>query len=80
LEKSDAVMIPSVDGGYVLLGFKQYHPNIFQGIAWSTDTVAFETLCRIAVLRWSVAQLTRLRDIDEPSDLSYLPEGWLRHE
>ena len=80
LEESDAVMIPSMDGGYVLLGLKQYHPTVFHGIAWSTDTVAFETLCRIAVLRWSVAQLTRLRDIDEPSDLSYLPEGWLRHE
>lgn len=77
LEESDAVMIPSVDGGYVLLGLKQHHPHVFHGIAWSTDTVAFETLCRIAALGWSVAQLTSLRDIDEPSDLPYLPEGWL---
>lgn len=77
LQKSQAVIIPSTDGGYVLLGLQQYHPSIFHNIAWSTNTVAFETRCRIDLLGWSVVQLPSLRDIDEPKDLPYLPEAWL---
>lgn len=76
LASSDAVIIPSTDGGYVLLGLRQFHPSVFHGITWSTDSVAFETLCRIGSLGWTVAQLPGLRDIDEPADLVALPEGW----
>lgn len=76
LRSNDAVIIPSADGGYVLLGLKHFSPCVFQGIAWSTDSVAFETLCRIGVLQWSVAQLPMLRDIDEPADLVALPQDW----
>lgn len=77
LQSHDAVIIPSTDGGYVLLGLTQYRPRVFQGISWSTDTVAFETLCQIGALGWTVAQLPMLRDIDEPADLVALPPGWL---
>lgn len=76
LTSNDAVIIPSADGGYVLLGFKHFHPGVFQGITWSTDSVAFETLCRIGSLGWTVAQLPMLRDIDEPADLAALPQDW----
>ncbi len=77
LQSNDTVIIPSTDGGYVLLGLKQYHPRVFQGISWSTDSVAFETLCQIGALGWTVAQLPMLRDIDESADLAALPQGWL---
>lgn len=76
LESNDAVIIPSADGGYVALGLKTFNPSVFRGIAWSTESVAFETLCRIGVLQWSVAQLPLLRDIDEPADLAALPPDW----
>lgn len=76
LESNDAVIIPSADGGYVLLGLKHFSPFVFRDIAWSTESVAFETLCRIGVLKWSVAQLPMLRDIDEPADLAALPQDW----
>ncbi len=79
LQESHAVITPSTDGGYVLLGLQQYHPSIFHDIAWSTETVAFETLRRIDLLGWSVTRLPSLRDIDEPSDLPYLPAAWLRN-
>lgn len=77
IQSHDAVIVPSIDGGYALLGLKQFSPSVFQGIAWSTDSVAFATLCRIGSLGWTVAQLPMLRDIDEPEDLAALPQGWL---
>jgi len=74
LEEYETVMIPAVDGGYVLLGVRYFDPLIFQGIAWSTSTVAEETRKRIAHLGWSFREWPALPDIDEPGDLRYLPE------
>lgn len=76
LQDCDAVIMPSTDGGYVLLGLNRFDPHLFRDIAWSTDTVASETLDRIGKLGWSVAQLPALTDIDVPEDLACLPEGW----
>ena len=77
LETQDSVMIPAFDGGYVLFGFKQVAARLFSTIEWSTASVAKVTQQRLAELRWSVALLEPLPDIDEPEDLQYLPEGWL---
>ena len=77
LETQDSVMIPAFDGGYVLFGFKQVAARLFSNIEWSTASVAKVTQQRLAELRWSVALLEPLPDIDEPEDLPYLPEGWL---
>lgn len=71
----DAVMIPAEDGGYVLIGLRQprpgVFPEVFQGIAWSTDSVATQTRERLqaAGARWK--ELPVLWDVDEPPD-------WLR--
>ena len=75
----NAVMIPALDGGYVLLGFKQAHAQLFADMLWSTDSVAAVTQQRIAALQWSLALLPPLRDIDEPADLAHLPYAWLGH-
>ena len=77
LETQDSVMIPAFDGGYVLFGFKQVAARLFSNIEWSTASVAKVTQQRLAELRWSVALLAPLPDIDEPKDLCYLPNGWL---
>lgn len=77
LQTSDAVIAPAMDGGYVLLGFKRFDPSLFEGIAWSTSSVAEATRQRIADLSWRLREFTALRDIDEPEDLQYLPAGWL---
>lgn len=72
IESNDAVLIPTLDGGYALLGIRSFDPSIFEGIAWSTSTVAEDTVKRIGALGWSLSIGEPLRDIDEPEDLSHL--------
>lgn len=68
----DATLVPAFDGGYVLLGLSRFHRSLFEGIAWSTDRVAKETVQRLKQLEWSVQHLPMLHDIDEPEDLKWL--------
>lgn len=77
LAKHEAVMIPAHDGGYVLLGLKQYHPRLFADIPWSTAQVAALTQQRLSQLQWGVEVLPALHDVDMPQDLPHLPLGWL---
>lgn len=77
LQQCDATLFPTADGGYALLGVNQFHPSLFSDIAWSTETVFFETLGRLGNLGWSVHSHPRLHDIDVPADLEWLPKGWL---
>lgn len=72
LEKNDTVIYPTVDGGYALLGLKRYDPVLFSGIAWSTQTVAEETVKRILDLGWTIEIGNTLHDIDVPGDLHWL--------
>jgi rSAM/selenodomain-associated transferase 1 len=76
LENADAAMAPAVDGGYVALALKRYHPRLFERIDWSTSTVAAETLRRLEELGWPTRQLPAMHDIDEPQDLQWLPAEW----
>jgi hypothetical protein len=69
LATHDAVLHPAADGGYVLLGLSRFDRSIFEGIAWSTPTVAADTIARIAALGWSLDLRETLRDVDEPADL-----------
>ncbi len=71
---SDSVMIPARDGGYVLLGLRAFDPRIFEGIAWSTESVAAETRRRIRDLAWTLSEYPPLPDIDEEDDLRFLPK------
>ena len=80
LQHCDATLIPTADGGYVLLGLNRFHPTLFDGIEWSTGSVAQETRRRLAALHWSVREAPPLHDIDEPADLRWLPRGWLGGE
>lgn len=76
LDTHDAFMQPTIDGGYALLALRAFHPLIFHDIRWSTDTVAFETLCRAGRLGWRVLSRRALHDIDAPPDLRWLPADW----
>ena len=69
LERHDAVIHPALDGGYALLGLTQFDASLFEGVAWSTATVAADTIARIGALGWSLHVGDTLRDIDEPADL-----------
>jgi rSAM/selenodomain-associated transferase 1 len=74
LPTSDAVIHPTMDGGYALLGLRHFEPSLFQGIAWSGPTVAADTISRIEGLGWSLVVGETLQDIDEPEDLTAVGE------
>ncbi len=67
---NDAVIHPTLDGGYALLGLRRFDASVFEGIEWSGPTVAAETIGRIEALGWSVFVGETLRDVDVPADLA----------
>lgn len=77
LSRHDAVFVPTLDGGYALIGLRHAEPLLFDGIAWSTAQVMAQTRQRLAAAGMSHAELPVLTDIDEPADLAFLPAGWL---
>ena len=76
LQHADATLVPTADGGYVLLGLNRFHASLFDDIEWSTDGVAAETRRRLARLGWRVQDEPTVHDIDEPADLRWLPREW----
>jgi hypothetical protein len=70
LERSDAVLFPAEDGGYVLLGLRRFDASLFDGIAWSTRAVLAETAARIEALGWALHLGPTLADVDGPADLA----------
>lgn len=73
LHRHEAVIHCTLDGGYALLGLRQFSPLLFGDMPWSTDAVAGTTLDRLAQLGWAVHVGEVLHDVDEPQDLKYLP-------
>lgn len=69
LKKKDVVIAPSDDGGYSLLGLRNTNKNIFENIAWSTNTVFNQTVKRIKANEMSVGILNKLNDIDTEDEL-----------
>ncbi|MFP5414556.1 MAG: TIGR04282 family arsenosugar biosynthesis glycosyltransferase [Gammaproteobacteria bacterium] len=65
----DAVLGPAEDGGYVLLGLKRNHPQLFMDVDWGTGQVLEQTRDRLRQLGWRWRELPALADIDEPADL-----------
>jgi len=68
LTRHAVVMVPSVDGGYVLLGGTCPFPDLFSHMEWSTSTVASETRRRLEASGTSWAELPALRDVDTADD------------
>ncbi len=67
-----AVLGPSTDGGYYLLGLKFAHQRLFEDIAWSTDRVAEQTFARAKEIGLDVEVLPAWYDIDDIEDLRLL--------
>jgi len=68
LESCDVVLGPSHDGGYYLIGLKELHPKLFEGMDWGSERVREQTLHAAEELRLSVHQLEMRRDIDTYAD------------
>lgn len=69
LDAHDAVMGPSRDGGYYLLGLNEMHRSLFEAKNWGTDSVASATLDDFNRLDLSYGLLEPLNDIDDEQDL-----------
>lgn len=69
---SDAVLGPTDDGGYYLLGMKNIDNLIFRDIPWGQPNVAEITRERMHKLGWKWLELDCLWDIDTPEDIDKL--------
>lgn len=71
------VVVPSVDGGYCLIGARTIEAAkpLFEDMAWSTPHVLDETLRRATATGLHVTVLETQRDIDELQDLQWLRDA-----
>ena len=67
-----AVLGPSSDGGYYLLGIKTAHHRLFEDIAWSTERVAEQTRERADEIKLDVHTLPVWYDVDDVEGLRRL--------
>jgi hypothetical protein len=70
LDDANVVLIPAEDGGYVLIGMRAVHEELFSGIAWGAASVFQETRARISSLGLKAIELPALWDIDTEDDLA----------
>ena len=73
LDDKDVVIGPAKDGGYVLIGMKQFYPNLFTHIEWGQSSVLSKTLKKIDEKSLQYQLLPALHDIDIPADLNFIP-------
>lgn len=64
----ELVISPAEDGGYGLLGMKQFYAELFEGKTWGTGSVFENTKQNLEKLQVKVAYLPMVWDVDEPAD------------
>lgn len=69
MEDCEAVIGPTFDGGYYLLGLKSFRMELFKNIEWSTPRVYAETEARFNKYGIGFRSLNKLQDIDTYDDL-----------
>jgi rSAM/selenodomain-associated transferase 1 len=71
---ADAVVGPTRDGGYYLIGLKSeaVRQELFEGLPWSSSEVLSATLERCRALGFQVSLLPEGSDVDTPEDLDRL--------
>ncbi len=67
-----AILGPSEDGGYYLIGMQQPVANLFERITWSTAAVTSQTIERAAEISLPVELLQEWYDVDDAHSLSRL--------
>jgi hypothetical protein len=70
--RARAVIGPSADDGYWLIGLTEAHREVFRDIAWSTAAVLAATQSRLAALGLEVVNLTPRHDVDDVGDLCFM--------
>lgn len=74
LADHDAVIAPAADGGYVLIGERRHHPELFRDIPWSTPQVLSTTRERVRRLGIRLQEVEGWDDIDDIPSLHRLIE------
>lgn len=77
LKNNGAVIGPSKDGGYYLMGFTKagFCPAIFKGMKWSTGTVFAGTNAVLGKNKIKTAIMPVLQDIDDLEGLQKFNEA-----
>jgi rSAM/selenodomain-associated transferase 1 len=75
----DAVVIPTEDGGYALIGMRAPARALFSDMHWSAPGVMDETRRRLRALGLTWQEPVTLWDVDLPEDLERLREIGLQH-
>ncbi len=65
---ADAVLLPTEDGGYGMIGLRTPAPEIFENMPWSSSEVAKRTTERLEQMGRSVCSLPELWDVDTADD------------
>ena len=69
LRDVDVVLIQAEDGGYVLIGARAAHAELFSGMTWGTSNVLAQTRMRLSTLGLTSVELSTLWDVDTDEDL-----------
>ena len=70
----DAVVGPSLDGGFYLLALRRCPQGLFAGLPWSSVETCKALDARLREHAFSIAHLEPLFDVDTPADLRILVE------
>lgn len=71
---TDAVIGPSLDGGYYLIGMRAPQETLFLGMTWSTSTVFADTMAQAAKAGLGVAELPVWYDVDDAASFALLQD------
>ena len=69
LATADAVLGPSADGGYYLIGARRWRPGLLDNLPWSSPETREATRARLQAAGWTVAGAPPFDDVDDLEDL-----------
>jgi rSAM/selenodomain-associated transferase 1 len=72
LDKSDAVLGRTTDGGFYLIGLRKPDERIFAGVEWSSARTFEQTKRNLEKYGFTLNELPVWYDVDEPEDLENL--------
>lgn len=74
LGSHDAVLLPAEDGGYGLIGLQEQQPQLFEAIAWGSDSVLASTRQILQSLKLTWSEPDTIWDLDRPADFKRLEQ------
>lgn len=72
LEKADAVLGKTTDGGFYLVGLRRLRKEIFENVEWSTAQTFEQTKRNFERLNYNLREIPPWYDVDNPEDLRKL--------